>query len=433
MNTYVPVLLKFQRSHALSVLWLLISWMISEKWLTDLSQITGFPLAIFIIVGIALIPGYITSFMVFSLLMDKQPPFKEINPNIDITILIAAWNEEHQIRDTLRQISIQNYDGNIDVILVDNNSTDQTRTIATEAAAEYGIPLRIYFEDKAGKHYALNKGLEYIYTPYMITLDADTLLHKDAVQYIVSRMLSSPKEVCAVAGAILVRNSRVNFWTKIQEWDYFLAIASVKRLQGLYQQTLVAQGAFSLYQTSAVKQMGGWSDAIGEDIVLTWRFLQAGYKVFFEPLAVAFTTVPDTFKHFARQRSRWARGMIEGLKLVKPWEQPSIFAKYLTGVNFVMPIVDITFTIFWIPGLILAFFGVYWIVGPLTLLVLPLTFISYLTLFLYQKYVFRSLQLNIRKNKLGLILFLLAYQIIMSPISVWGYFQELFHSKRVWR
>ena len=39
----------------------------------------------------------------------------------------------------------------------------------------------------------------------------------------------------------------------MQEWDYFLGIASIKRMQGLYQGTLVAQGAFSLYRTEAVR------------------------------------------------------------------------------------------------------------------------------------------------------------------------------------
>ena len=61
-----------------------------------------------------------------------------------------------------------------------------------------------------------------------------------------ARIKSSPEDVCAVAGSMLVRNSRDNWLSKIQEWDYFLSIASIKRMQGLYQGTLVAQGAFSL-------------------------------------------------------------------------------------------------------------------------------------------------------------------------------------------
>ena len=68
---------------------------------------------------------------------------------------------------------------------------------------------------------------------------------------------------------------------------------SIKRMQGLFQGTLVAQGAFSIYKTEIVKSLDGWSDAIGEDIVLTWQMLMKNNRVYFEPLAVSFTDVQE--------------------------------------------------------------------------------------------------------------------------------------------
>jgi len=47
--------------------------------------------------------------------------------------------------------------------------------------------------------------------------------------------------------------------------------------------------------------------------------------------------------------------------------------------------------------------------------------------------VFRKLNLRVRKNLSGFILFMLSYQMIMSPVSVWGYAQEVFRLKRVWK
>lgn len=246
-------------------------------------------------------------------------------------------------------------------------------------------------------------------------------------------MLSAPKDICAVAGAVLVRNSRKNFWTRIQESDFFLGIASIKRLQGFYQGTLVAQGAFSLYKTDALIDVGGWDDAIGEDIVLTWQMLENNCKVYFEPLAVAFTDVPETFIHFVRQRSRWARGMIEAFKRVKPWKQPTIYSRFLTGTNIIFPYLDFVYTFVWIPGLILAFFGYYFIVGATFLFVLPLALLSNYVMYRFQKKVFQSLGLKIRKNILGFFSYVLTYQMLMSPISVWGYLQEIFNLKRVWK
>jgi len=102
-------------------------------------------------------------------------------------------------------------------------------------------------------------------------------------------------------------------------------------------------------------------------------------------------------------------------------------------INLLMPYLDLSYTFFWLPGLILAFFGFFWIVGPFTLLVLPLTVLGYSVLYKYQKYVFRKLNLRVRRNSSGFLLFLLCYQMIMSPVSVWGYAQEAFRLKRVWK
>src|SRR5690606_23955427 len=365
---------------------------------------------------------------------DKQPAFNFKYPNDDVTLLIAAYNEEDKIYNTLHYISQQDYHGVIRVILINNNSKDHTVINALKAKKDFNLTLDILHEEKLGKFHALNLGLKHVQTPYLITLDADTILHKSAIRYLVSRIKSSPMDVAAVAGSVLVKNSRDNLLTKTQEWDYFLGIASIKRLQGLYQGTLVAQGAFSLYKTDSIRELNGWPDAIGEDIVLSWKLLEKRWRIYFEPLSVAFTEVPSSLIHFIRQRSRWARGMIEGIKQVKPWQQPRIYTKYLTGINLIMPYLDITYTFCWIPGLVLALFGHYWIVGPMTLFVLPLTIISYSILYLYQsRVVFKRLNLKVRRNLVGFIFFIIGYQMIMSPVSVYGYIQEFFKISRKWK
>ena len=87
----------------------------------------------------------------------------------------------------------------------------------------------------------------------------------------------------------------------------------MKRQQGLFQGTMVAQGAFSVYRTGALAGAGGWPDQIGEDIVLTWAMMREGGRVGYERTAIAFTGAPEDVRSFSRQRRRWARGMIEGL------------------------------------------------------------------------------------------------------------------------
>jgi poly-beta-1,6-N-acetyl-D-glucosamine synthase len=430
---YLPVIWKFWISHGLAFTWMVISIVLSVPWVKEFGGIVTVPLAIAFITGIAYIPGYLNAFMVVSLLFDRQPPFKTLQPKEPVSIFIACWNEEKGIPGPLQRIAKQDYEGEITIYVIDNNSTDHTAEVAKQLGKELGLSLQVLFEKTPGKSHALNKALHYANTKYVITLDADTLLHPQAIRRLVARMESAPGDICAVAGAVLVRNSRENWLARIQEWDYFLGIASIKRLQGLYQGTLVAQGAYSLYLTEAIKKVGGWPNAIGEDIVLTWAFLEKNYKVYFEPTAIAFTDVPTVFSHFARQRSRWARGMIEALKRVKPWEQPRTYTRYLTGSNLVMPYLDFVYTFVWIPGLFLSFFGVFWIAGLQTLFVLPLALLSNYVLYRYQKSVFRELGLRIRKNPIGFFFYVLFYQMIMSPVSVWGYLQEFLQLRRVWK
>lgn len=315
---YISVNLKFWISHFVSLCWLIFSIYLSLPWIKDFASIVTFPVAVMIIGGIAYIPGYMNVFLVISLLFDRQTIINNRFPNEQVTLLIAAYNEEESIFNTLKYVADQDYKDKIHVVVINNNSSDHTDREVNRASKAFDLNVEILHEKKPGKFHALNKGLQFVTTPYVITLDADTLLHPSAVRFLVSRIINSPDNVCAVAGSMLVRNSRASIWTRIQEWDYFLGIASIKRLQGLYQGTLVAQGAFSLYKTESVREVQGWPDAIGEDIVLTWRLLHRNWKVYFEPMAIAFTDAPTTLKHFAKQRSRWARGMIEGLTEIKP-------------------------------------------------------------------------------------------------------------------
>jgi biofilm PGA synthesis N-glycosyltransferase PgaC len=219
----------------------------------------------------------------------------------------------------------------------------------------------------------------------------------------------------------------------MQSWDYMLGIAAVKRQQSLMRGTLVAQGAFSIYRADALRAVGGWPDMIGEDIVVTWAMLERGDRTTFEPTAVAFTDVPVTVRALARQRQRWARGMIEGLRQFGP--------RLITGrrmyahavaANFLFPLLDLTFTLAFPAGLVLAAMGNFMIVGPMTAAVLPLNALALSVLYRKQKGVFGVLGLRIRKHRLGLAAYFLLYQFLMAPVSLSGYVMELLRARRRW-
>jgi biofilm PGA synthesis N-glycosyltransferase PgaC len=430
---YVSVAAKFTMAMTVTLGWVGLSVWISSAWVDELEALTGPVVAWTVVVLVAYLPGAIVAFLAVSLVLDRQPPLHVESPMTPLTVIIAARNEERGIGETIAAISRTDYAGPVTIFLADNGSTDGTCDVARKTAADLDVSLQIISELTPGKSNALNTALEHVETPYVVTVDADTILHLESLRRLVSRLESAPSDTAAVAGTVLVGNSRVNLLTRMQEWDYYLGIAAVKRMQGLYQATLVAQGAFSLYLTAEVRRVGGWPDAIGEDIVVTWRLMENGDRVLFEPTAVAFTDAPVRLRHFMRQRARWARGMLEGIAAVPPWRQTRSLTRFITGLDLLIPLLDVGYALIWLPGVVLFFLGYPVIVSVWTLAVLPITLLVYGGLRTYQsRHVFGSLNLVVRRNRFGYVAFLLGYQVLCSPASLAGYAQHLVGARRRW-
>ncbi len=430
---YLPLKLKLLFVAMCSLGWVAFSLWLAIPWIEELGKSITVPLAAALIAGIAIIPGYLNAHLISSLLFDKAPRLRFDIDFPAITLIIACFNEEDVIEETLDYAATQDYPGELHILVADDGSTDRTVELAS-LCAEMDERISVRTFPHGGKANTLNAALAEVHTPLMATVDADTLLMPQALKRCVARLQVSPPTTVAVAGAVFVRNSRANLLTQAQEWDYFLGIASIKRQQGLFQGTLVAQGAFSVYRTEPVKEVGGWPDRIGEDIVLTWAMMHKGAGVSYEKTAVAFTDAPENAKAFAKQRRRWARGMIEGLREYGPAliKGRRSYAHSIV-VDYVFPYVDVVYTIAFPVGIILAvFFGIYAIVGPLTLLVLPLNMILSGIMFKLSRDSFQEVGLKVRRNFKGFFSYLLLYQLFMSPVSVVGYFQEIFRTKRKW-
>jgi len=379
------------------------SFWYSQPWYQDLTREIGLFPAYFVITFIAIIPGFMNAFVAMALLLDRRPKVMKEQQYPRETVLIAAYNEEKSIASTLSGIFLQDYAADIRIIVINDGSSDKTvDSVKALQVAHQNLEL-IDLGPNGGKASALNHGLRVTTTDIVISIDADSYILKDGIRHLVGRYLSDPTNTRAVAGEILIRNSRENWITKAQEWDYFLGIATIKRIQSLFQGTLVAQGAFSLYDRKTVVDLGGWPEMVGEDIVLTWKILLAGYRVGHAEDALAFTDCPDTLKKFVQQRRRWSRGLIEAFK-----ENPLILLKprYSTLYiwwNTMFPFMDIAFTFGFIPGIVMALFGVYWIVGPMTLSLLPMAFLLNWQMYLKGKAMFDKENLKIRANILGFI------------------------------
>lgn len=376
-------------------------------------------------------PGFLTASMFLSNIINTR--LKPINCEEvgAVSVIVCARNEEHTIYKTIERIVMQEYNALIHIFCIDNGSTDHTpqemkRAMQTLSRENREIELIPCFSP--GKSRALNAGLAQINTRYFLTVDADTLLESNAVCAILSRI--SHEQAGCVAGNLLVEQPQTLI-QKMQIYDYLISIAAIKRYQGSYNATLVAQGAFSAYDTVAVKELGGWTHDAGEDIVLTYRLLAMGYKSLYEPQAIGRTVVPATLSGLWRQRVRWAEGMFEGFAAVRSWAQASFSGGYFEAINLSIVNLDLAYIFGFLVGVILMIFSLDWFVELklLLLLQLPLVVVFSISIYLFQ----RRVSGKIKHSIVGLIFFLLFYQTIQSICSLVGYSRMLLRRHIVWK
>jgi len=419
---------KFFISQALGIIWLIFSVWFAVSWGAYVGHFLPAVYAWWVIIGIALQPGFLMSVMFFSNLLnwklEEYPDTCE-----DTTIIMCAHNEEDVIAETISSICNQKYAGHIRLLVVDNDSTDATkeRIIESYADATPKCTVEYVYCDELGKGNALNHGLALVHTKYFITVDADTFLEENAVQRIMNHIVF--RESACVAGNLFVKNAKASFAAGMQIYDYLLSIAAIKRFQGSYSATLVAQGAFSAYKTQDIQDVGGWENCLGEDIVLTYRLLQKNLVSAYEPRAVGYTVVPQTFGALYNQRKRWATGMLDGFSHVTPWRQGNGYSRYFTFVNMSIINLDLAALFGFIPSIFFALRGYYLFVGLMTLLAMSVSAVLYLSMYIYQK----RLGIPFKNSFVGFIGFLFLFQPIQSTAALHGYMNKLTKRRLMWK
>ena len=149
---------------------------------------------------------------------------------------------------------------------------------------------------------------------------------------------------------------------------------------------------------------------------------------------MAFTLVPERVRRFMNQRSRWARGMVEGIRTNPPQKQPRVLTKFVAGIDYLVPLLDIGYIFFWVPGAILFAFGYPLIVSWWSMLVIPMTLFVYGLLRRWQeRWVFSRLGIVVDPDTRGFLSYLFAYQALSSAAALRGYAQAIVGATRRWR
>ena len=126
--------------------------------------------------------------------------------------------------------------------------------------------------------------------------------------------------------------------------------------------------------------------------------------------------------------------MIEGIRINPPHRQPRVLAKLVAGIDYLVPLLDIGYVFFWIPGVILFIFGYPLLFSWWSMLVLPITLFVFGLLRGWQdRNVFRVLDARPEPDRRGFWGYLLGYQALTSTASLRGYAQQLTGAARRWK
>ena len=225
-----------------------------------------------------------------------------------VTVIVPAFREETVVVRTVQSLLAQQYDGELQVIVVDDGSPDNTYAVARDAF-EGNARVTVLTKSNGGKSSALNFGITQARGEIVIGLDADTLFEPRTVAELV-QPLCDP-QVVAVAGNAKVGN-RLNLITRWQAIEYVTSQNLDRRAFSLLNGITVVPGAVGAWRRDAVAQVGGFShDTLAEDQDLTLTLLAEGYHVAYAPHAVAWTEAPDTVKGLLKQRFRWSFGTLQ--------------------------------------------------------------------------------------------------------------------------
>jgi cellulose synthase/poly-beta-1,6-N-acetylglucosamine synthase-like glycosyltransferase/peptidoglycan/xylan/chitin deacetylase (PgdA/CDA1 family) len=226
-----------------------------------------------------------------------------------VSVLVPAFNEAVGIEASVRSLCSQDYP-DFEVIVIDDGSTDATAAIVERLIAEVG-PARcsLLRQANAGKSNALNTGLRLTRGEIIVTVDGDTAFAPGALAELVRPMQG--RQVGAVSGNTKVAN-RHRVLGRWQHLEYTMGFNLDRRMYDTLGCMPTVPGAIGAFRTRALEEVGGFSDdTLAEDTDLTMALHRAGWRVVYQPSAVAFTEVPQGFHDLWLQRYRWSYGTMQ--------------------------------------------------------------------------------------------------------------------------
>ena len=240
----------------------------------------------------------------------RRPPLARHGPGYlpDVSVVIPAYNEAAGIAATIRSMVTSRYRGRIEVIVVDDGSSDSTAAIARSLRIPY---VRVISQPNSGKPGALNRGIAEARSDILILVDGDTIFQADTIGRLIAPLAVA--DVGAVSGNTKVGNRR-GFLGGWQHLEYVMGFNLDRRLFDLLGTIPTVPGAIGAFRRAALAAVGGVStDTLAEDTDLTMALCRSPWRVVYAPDAIAWTEAPSSLRQLWRQRYRWSYGTMQAM------------------------------------------------------------------------------------------------------------------------
>ena len=221
-----------------------------------------------------------------------------------VSVIVPAFNGASGLMRSITSLRQQSLLP-VEIMVVDDGSTDDTRSVAEQARRLGLVDIVICHGTRCGRSPAINAAARFAKGDLLLTADADTVFEPTAVARLAA-VFADPR----VAGAscnIAVSNPSDSVWTGLQSVEYLMSISAGRSMLDVVGAIACLSGACSMYRRETFLRQGGLDVGPGEDLEYSLRLRRLGYRIRFVPDAWAETAVPVNGISLLRQRARWDR------------------------------------------------------------------------------------------------------------------------------